>query len=168
MSIFSKKFFFFLFSFFIIGLVFFKTNVWALSQYERESSLILNKADSFFRILEKRDYKSVWFLLTKESKSIVINDVCKAIKKTTKKCNLNLVKSNFKKGIGLAQDYWNSYLRYFNPDLVLRQSIWKIKYIHKSKAEISIKYKKAPNPVYLIMKRENGSWKVGLAESFFK
>jgi len=152
----------------VIALVFLGVNSWALSQYERESSLILNRADRFFRILKKKDYKNVWALLTKQSKNIIVKDVCKAIIKTAKKCDLNLVKSNFRKGKGLARDYWNSYLRYFNPDIILKQSVWGIRYIHKSKAEISIKYKKAPNPVYLIMKKEDGSWKVGLAETFFK
>ncbi len=164
----TKGNFFFLFSVIVITLFFFKTNAWPLSQYERESSLILNKANRFFIILEKKDYKDVWVLLTKQSKNIIINDVCKAIRKTAKKCNLNLIKSSFREGKGLARDYWDSYLRYFNPDIILKQSVWSIRYIHKSQAEISIKYKKAPNPVYLIMKKENGSWKVGLAESFFK
>ncbi len=152
----------------VIVLVFFGISTWALSQYERESSLILNKADRFFKILKEKDYKDVWALLTEQSKDIIVEDVCKAITKTAKKCDLNLVKSNFREGKGLARDYWNSYLRYFNPDIILKQSVWGIKYIHGSKAEISIKYKKAPNPVYLIMKREDGSWKVGLAETFFR
>lgn len=164
----TKGKFFFLLSATVIVLFLFSVNGMALSQYERESSLILNKADRFFRILKKRDYKGVWSLLTTQSKNIIIKDVCEAIKKTAKKCDLNLVKSSFREGKGLARDYWDAYLRYFDPDIVLKQSVWGIKYIHKSKAEISIKYKKAPNPVYLIMRKENGSWKVGLAESFFK
>jgi len=140
----------------------------ALSQFERESSLILNTADHFFRVLKKKDYKTVWSLLTKQSRQIILKDVCEAIKKQTKKCNINLVNVSFRNGNGLATYYWNSYLRYFNPDTILNESIWNIKSIDKAKAIISIKYKKAPNPAYLVIKKENGHWKVGLAESFFK
>ncbi|WP_025209012.1 hypothetical protein [Hippea sp. KM1] len=117
--------------------------------------------------MKSKDYRGIWQLLTEQSKSIIIKDVCKFIKKSSGKCDVNIVRSSFKKGKGLARDYWDAYLRYFNPDIILNQSSWNIKYIHADDAKITIKYKKAPNPVFLLMKKENGSWKVGLAETFF-
>lgn len=162
-----RRTFIFLFVEIVASLSLMSVNARALSQFERESSLILNRADTFFRMMKKRDYKEVWQFLTEHSRAVIITDVCKVIKKKTKKCNLNFIKLSFKEGKGLSRDYWNSYLRYFNPDIVLNQSVWHIYYIHNTDAEIAIKYYKAPKPIFLKMKKENGIWQVGLAETFF-
>ncbi len=143
------------------------SNAEALSQYEKEASVVLNRANDFFLLMKNKNYKKVWFFLTVKSKETIIEDVCAATEKTAESCSIDKIKRDFEDGAGAAKTYWNTYLHYFNPDMVLNESLWNIKYIHTGKAEISIKYKKTANPTFLIMKKENGLWKVGLAETFF-
>lgn len=76
------------------------------------------------------------------------------------------IKDNFKTGGTIAQAYWNSYLDAFNPDMVLEQSRWEMGKIGKDRAQINIIYKKAERPAVIQMFKEEGNWRVGLAETF--
>ena len=135
----------------------------------QQMNSVLNPADSLFEYMENKNYENIWKLLSRKSKMAIVSDVFKDIKKTSKHLLVNKknIYRNFQEGKDIAKTYWNAYLKYFNPKLVLYESQWNIKYIDKEKAEISIKYKKAPKPIYLKMFKENGQWKVGLAETFF-
>ena len=76
------------------------------------------------------------------------------------------IKDNFKTGGTIAQAYWNSYLDAFNPDMVLEQSRWEMGKVGKDRAQINIIYKKAERPAVIQMLKEEGAWRVGLAETF--
>jgi hypothetical protein len=65
-----------------------------------------------------------------------------------------------------AKGYWSGYLSSFDPKTVLEQSAWKMGEIKKDRAEIILRYRKSSNDAILKMYREEGSWKVGLDETF--
>ena len=134
-----------------------------------EENAVLKPANNIFVALKNRHYKEVWSLLTTTSKIKIINSICDLmIKKFNQKCNKIKLINDFKNGGKNAAAYWNSYLKYFDPNIVLNESQWKIKSIKNKKAIISIKYKDAPNPFLLYLTKEDGKWKVGLLESVLK
>jgi len=133
---------------------------------------VLTTAESFFKSLKGKDYTKIWTLLSQKSQETIVDDVFKEILKN-KASQSNAVEyskdpilADFKVGGSLSKSYWNSFLEYFNPDLVLNQSKWDIGTIKKDTAEISIQYKKSDNPAMLKMFKENNAWKVGLVETF--
>jgi hypothetical protein len=76
------------------------------------------------------------------------------------------IKKNFETGGTIAQAYWDSYLDTFDTDMVLEQSRWEMGKIGKGRAQINIIYKKAERPAVIQMFKEEGSWRVGLVETF--
>jgi hypothetical protein len=134
---------------------------------------VLTPAESFFKSLKEKDYTKIWILLSQKSQETIVDDVFKEILKnqssqtTAVEYSREQVLADFKVGGSLSREYWNSFLEYFNPDLVLNQSKWDIGTVKKDKAEISIKYKKSENPALLKMFKENNAWKVGLVETFW-
>ena len=130
----------------------------------QQANSVLDSANNFFVYMKNRKYKKIWGLLSNTSKKVIINSILKR----SKKLNQKTLTKNFKSGGPIAKAYWDAYLRYFNPDTVLNESQWGIVSIKEKTAVISIKYKKAPKPIYLKLFKENGKWKVGLAETFFK
>jgi hypothetical protein len=65
----------------------------------------------------------------------------------------------------MFRNYWESFLRNFDTDIVLEQSLWKMGAIEETEAEIIIQYNKFGNPTVLRMFKENNAWKVGLKET---
>jgi len=134
---------------------------------------VLTTAESFFKSLKGKEYTKIWVLLSQKSQETIINEVFKEIiKKKSSQTSIEeysreQILADFKVGGPLSREYWNSFLEYFNPNLVLDQSKWDIGTVKKDKAEISIQYKKSEKPAILQMLNEQGAWKVGLVETFW-
>ena len=128
---------------------------------------VLSTAETFFLSLKERHYPSAWRLMTEKSKDTIINDVYKTYKDMGGDTTREMIRDNFNKGGMIFVNYWNSFLRTFNPDMILDHSRWQIGYIMKDKAELTITYEKSERPVRLKMQQEKGDWKVGLVETFW-
>jgi hypothetical protein len=70
-------------------------------------------------------------------------------------------------GGGIARDYWDAFLRRFDPDIALEQSRWEIGSVGKDRAEILLTHHGADRPARLKMFLEAGGWKAGLVETFW-
>jgi len=131
-----------------------------------EDDKILSAADNLFVQMKNKDYKAIWESISSETKEIIINDVYKASKKLNIEIKKEYLASDFSSNGHNAQAYWNSYLTFFDPVMVLEQCEWKMGKIEKNEAEVILQYKKSDKPAILKMYKENDKWKVGLEESF--
>ena len=77
------------------------------------------------------------------------------------------VRSDFVAGGPIARDYWDAFLRRFDPDAALEHSRWEIGSVGKDRAEILLTHHGADHPATLKMFLEDGAWKVGLVETFW-
>lgn len=142
------------------------------ADFNREQDDILSSAESLFKVMKEKNYPKIWLLLSNTSKSSIIDDTHKNIMKYEKEkgretnFSKNQIEQDFLVGGLIAKAYWESYLDVFNPDVVLEQSKWEMGEIKKNKAHIHVKYKKAERPAVIQMFKEDGSWKVGLIETF--
>jgi hypothetical protein len=133
---------------------------------QTEENEILTAADNLFVQMKNKDYKAIWESLTFKTKEIIISDVYKTSKKENIELKKEYLARDFSSNGPQAQAYWNSYLRVFDPVIVLEQCIWEMGEIGKKEAEVILKYKKSDKPAILKMYKENNEWKVGLEESF--
>jgi len=77
------------------------------------------------------------------------------------------VRRDSEEGGPLARNYWDAFLRRFDPDDALERSRWEMGPVKKDQAEVIITKHGAENPAVLVMRREEGSWKAGLVETFW-
>jgi hypothetical protein len=77
------------------------------------------------------------------------------------------VRRDFVAGGPIARDYWDAFLRRFDPDAALEHSRWEIGSVGKDRAEILLTHHGADHPATLKMFREDGGWKTGLVETFW-
>ncbi|WP_291490557.1 hypothetical protein [Desulfurella sp.] len=139
------------------------------ANYEQREKVdkVLNTANSFFENMQNKDFKSVWANLSSGSKDKIIESVYKnLLKSKIKTYSKSSIEEDFKSDGAIAQSFWSGYLKAFDPNMVLNESVWKKVKFDGNKAIIVIKYKKAQEPFDLKMYKENGSWKVGLIETF--
>ena len=134
---------------------------------DSEINLIITSAESLFTRLKEKDHKAVWGLLTEKSKETIADDTYKGVSKSGGKYSRDDITSDFSRGGPLAEAYWQGYLATFDPDSVLRQSVWRMGMLKKDRAEIILTYKKSEKPAELKMFKEKGRWKVGLVETFW-
>jgi hypothetical protein len=127
----------------------------------------LSSAESFFKTLKSKNYPKIWLLLSQKSKDVIIDDIYKAEAGAGTVHSRENINNDLNSGGTLSKAYWKSFLENFNPDTVLEYSKWDTGKFEKDKGEIVIKYKKAEKPAILMMSKENGSWKVGLVETFW-
>jgi hypothetical protein len=127
---------------------------------------ILDSAETFFISLKKRNFGTVWDLLSAESHKTIINDIYKASKKSGENLHKEAIARDFDAKGELFTTFWDAFLREFDPEMALEHSRWEMGFIKKNKAEIIILYKKADRPAKLKMFKENGGWKVGFSETF--
>jgi hypothetical protein len=138
-----------------------------------EIDAILNAAESFFKFIKQRDYVKTWNTLTRKSQDTIVDDVFKEIEKMrssqkdVKDYSKEEIFADFAAGGPLSKSYWDNFLEYVNPDIVLEKSRWDIGTIKGNKANISVKYKKSDNPAILQLYKENSAWKFGLVETFW-
>lgn len=139
---------------------------------EAEIDAILTSAEMLFKSMKAANYGAVWNHLTTKSKKIIVNDTYKAIVKYNSAAKLDVkvskddVERDFQSGGATAKAYWDGYVENFHPDMALQQSKWELGEVQKDEAEILLRYRQSENPAHLIMKKEQGMWKVGLEESF--
>ena len=81
--------------------------------------------------------------------------------------DLEAVRRDFVAGGPIAHDYWDAFLRRFDPDIALEHSRWEIGSVGKDRAEILLTHHGADHPATLKMFLEDGGWKVGLVETFW-
>ena len=134
---------------------------------DREINLIITSAETLFTKLKEKDHKAVWGLLTEKSKETIANDTYKGVSKSGGTYSREEIASDFSRGGPLAEAYWQGYLETFDPDSVLRLSVWRMGMLKKDRAEINLIYKKSERPAELKMFKEKGRWKVGLVETFW-
>ena len=155
----------FIATFMIVFMIVFSLNGYC-QKLSDEQDRILVAAESVFKAMKKKDYPKIWALLTNASKNYIIDDILKEESKRGGQYSRETIHDDLTKGGGLARAYWSNYIEVFNPDVVLEQSRWQMGNVAKGKAIVIIKYKKSDRPAELQMFNENGTWKVGLEETF--
>ncbi|HPD57649.1 MAG TPA: hypothetical protein PKW17_10455 [Smithellaceae bacterium] len=135
-------------------------------QAEDEADKILFAAENVFLQMKNKDYRAIWDGLSTKTKNIIVSDVYKASKKMNIAANKDELEKDFGLGGPNAKAYWDSYLQYFDPVLVLEKCKWGMGKIKKDTAEIYVLSKDAERPALLKMYKENNLWKLGLEESF--
>lgn len=126
----------------------------------------LEATESLFKAMKEKNYPKIWSLITKKSHEIIIEDVRKAIAKTDTHASIDSLQTDFASGGRYAREYWEAYLKVFDPDIVLEQSKWEMGKTGKNEREIILRYRKSDQPAILKIYKENDSWKVGLEETF--
>ncbi len=126
----------------------------------------LEATESLFKAMKEKNYPKIWSLITKKSHEIIIDDVRKAIAKTDAHAATDSLQADFASGGRYAREYWDAYLKVFDPEIVLEQSKWEMGKIGKNEREIILRYRKSDHPAILKIYKEESSWKVGLEETF--
>jgi hypothetical protein len=127
---------------------------------------VIEATESLFKAMKERNYPKVWSLLTGKSQQIILNDVREAIAKTGTDTAIDSLQTDFASGGRYAREYWEAYLKVFDPDVVLAESKWEVGKVGKNETEIILRYRKSDQPAILKIYKENDSWKVGLEETF--
>jgi hypothetical protein len=127
---------------------------------------VIEATESLFKAMKAKNYPKIWSLLTRKSHEIIIDDVRKAIAKTGTDTAIDSLQTDFASGGRYAREYWEAFLKVFDPAIVLEQSKWEMGKIGKNESEIILRYRKSDQPAILKIYKENDSWKVGLEETF--
>lgn len=118
--------------------------------------------------MKNKDFRGIWETLSAASRQTIVDETRKSIRRAGgEDLSKEDVRRDFDDGGPIAREYWSGFLRHFDPDLVLEQSRWEKVAIDKDRAEIHIIYKTAEKPALLKLYREEGSWRVGLVETFW-
>lgn len=149
---------------------------------------ILARAESLFQSMKVRDYPAIFAALSAKSRETIVAETSSALAAAAKQApplepaaadtpsralarkeapRPETVRSDFAAGGPIARDYWDAFLRRFDPDAALEHSRWEIGSIGKDRAEILLTHHGADHPATLKMFREDGVWKTGLVETFW-
>jgi hypothetical protein len=148
---------------------------------------ILARAESLFLSMKARDYPAIFAVLSTKSQETIVAETTSALAAAARQPppgeptaaeaphasvmnpppGPEAVRSDFIAGGPIARDYWDAFLRRFDPDAALEHSRWEIGSVRKHRAEILLTYHGADHPATLKMFREDGDWKVGLVETFW-
>jgi len=129
-----------------------------------EEGNILSSAESLFKSMKDRNYPAIWDLLSVKSRDAIVGNVYDECDKAG--CLEEEISGDFAAGGPIAKAYWDSYLAEFDPDMVLEHSRWQMGIVKDKIAVIILHYKKSKKPAILQMYKEEGTWKVGLEETF--
>jgi len=134
---------------------------------------ILASAESLFQSMKSRDYPAIFAGLTAKSRETIVAETASALAaEWTARPGIppdpEAVRRDLAAGGPIAREYWDAFLRRFDPDLALERSRWEIGTVDTDKAEILLTHHGADHPAVLEMFREDGGWKVGLVETFWK
>src|SRR3989304_6943621 len=143
----------------------FSSNLYS-SEYDVENE-VLSEAEGFFIALKEKRFADVWESLTIKSKDTIVSEVFNEINKKEARIGKEVVKEDFYKNGELARLYWNSFLKNFDPDIVLKRSVWNIGKIKGDTATVVLKYEESEYNSELKLYKEDGRWHVGLVESFW-
>lgn len=131
--------------------------------------LILAAAESLFQTMKARDYPATWRGLSAKSRETIVTETIEAIRKAgDPPVSRERVRDDFAAGGPLCRQYWEGFLRRFNPDDALEKSRWEMGAVEKDRAEVLITHKGADRPAVLRMFREGKTWKAGLVETFWE
>ena len=148
---------------------------------------ILARAESLFQSMKSRDYPAIFAALSAKSRETIVAETSAALAAAAKQAppgkataadtpsapaktsppDLEAILRDFVAGGPTARDYWDAFLRRFDPDIALEHSRWEIGSVGKDRAEILLTYHGADHPAKLQLFREDGGWKVGLVETFW-
>ncbi len=137
--------------------------------------------------MKARDYPAIFAALSAKSRETIVAETASAFAATAKKAppgkataadtlsvqakasppDPEAIRNDFVAGGPIARDYWDAFLRRFDPDDALEHSRWEIGSVEKDRAEILLTHHGADHPAKLKMFRENGGWNVGLIETFW-
>ncbi len=139
-----------------------------LKASDNDLNIILDTAETFFRSLADRDFKKSWEILTSKSRTLIVNEIHNNFKANKIIYTHEQLNTDFQINGIIAKTYWGGFLKSFDPKIVLDECIWEKVLSKKNYAEIVIRYKKSEHPFHLRMYKEDGIWKVGLVETFWK
>jgi hypothetical protein len=148
---------------------------------------ILARAESLFLSMKARDYPAIFAALSAKSRETIVAETSSALAVAAKQAPPGMptsadvpsapardpapgpeaVRGDFAAGGPIARDYWDAFLRRFDPDAALEHSRWQIGSVRKDRAEILLTHRGADHPATLKMFLEAGDWKVGLVETFW-
>jgi hypothetical protein len=148
---------------------------------------ILARAESLFQSMKSRDYPAIFAALSAKSRETIVAETISALAAAAGQAPPGkpssadtppalprdpapapeAVRSDFVAGGPIARDYWDAFLRRFDPDIALEHSRWEIGSVGKDRAEILLTRHGATHPATLKMFREDGIWKAGLVETFW-
>jgi len=129
---------------------------------------ILSAAESLFQTMKARDYPATWRVLTAKSRETIVSETYDAIRKAgDPPVPQDRIREDFAGGGTLCRQYWEGFLRRFNPDDALEKSRWEMGMVGKDRAEVLITRQGADRPAVLKMFLEAGGWKAGLVETFW-
>jgi hypothetical protein len=148
---------------------------------------ILARAESLFQSMKSRDYPAIFAVLSAKSRETIVAETSFALAAAVKQAppgkpsaadtpsapaknpapGPEAVRHDFIEGGPIARDYWDAFLRRFDPDVALEHSRWQIGSVGKDRAEILLTHHGADHPATLKMFREDGGWKAGLVETFW-
>jgi len=126
---------------------------------------ILSRAEALFQSMKARDYPAIYAALSAKSRETIVAETASALARDPA-LGPEAVRRDFVAGGPIARDYWDAFLRRFDPDAALEHSRWEIGSVRKDRAEILLTYHGATHPATLKMFLEDGGWKVGLVETF--
>ena len=132
---------------------------------DREIDAVLTAAEGLFKAMQGKDCAGIWTHLSGKSRQTIVTDTFKAMKSAS--CTEASIADDFARGGKLSRDYWDAYLKYFDPAMALEESRWEMGPIKGDHAEITLSHKKNRKPATVYMTREDGAWRVGLVESFW-
>ncbi len=136
---------------------------------------ILAAAESMFQSMKARAYPAIFSALSAKSRDTIVAETSSALAAADVSSapaknpapGPEAVGDDFVAGGPIARDYWNAFLRHFDPDAALEHSRWEIGSVGKDRAEILLTHHGADHPATLKMFLEAGGWKAGLVETFW-
>ena len=129
---------------------------------------ILAAAESLFQTMKGRDYTATWAVLTTKSRDTIVSETEEAIRDAGgNPLPKGEIRGDFAAGGPVSRQYWEGFLRRFDPDAALERSRWEMGVVEKDRAEVLITHRGADRPAVLRMYREEGNWKAGLVETFW-
>lgn len=150
---------------------------------------ILARAESLFQSMKARDYPAIFAALSAKSRDTIVAETSSAIAAAAMQAtppdgksldgrsvspparspvpDRDAVRRDFISGGPIARDYWDAFLRRFDPDDALERSRWEIGSMGKDRAEILLTRHGSDRPAQMKMFLEGGAWKAGLVETFW-
>lgn len=125
--------------------------------------------------MKRRDYPAIFAALSAKSRETIVAETSSALAAAgpphtpviAPPPDPQAIRNDFAAGGPIARDYWDAFLRRFDPDAALEHSRWEIGSVGKDRAEILLTHHGADRPATLKMFLEDGEWKAGLVETFW-
>ena len=130
--------------------------------------ILLSTVESTFAAMKNRDYPGIWTRLSSASRNTIVEDTRKAIARSSDgEAPKDRIEHDFREGGPVARTYWDGFLRRFDPEAALSKSRWEMGEASDKEAYLLITHEGAEKPAVVRLYKEDGAWKVGLAETFW-